>query len=206
MAHEQVTLPMPRHCAIGDLRWSFIDADQVLNGPRREPHLARPTKPMAAAQIADQFPLERATGQHIEIRVDGLRRDPHRRVVRIPLPQPARNLFGGPALREQREDRGAQAGVDGECPGLPRMVAPALGPLVGGHRPIGHGRGPVTSELTRQGTRGSTQRLGSGSEAMTSRQHTTQFFTFYETQSLIVGHVQLLGSWIDQDTGVALEP
>jgi hypothetical protein len=56
--------------------------------------------------------------------------------------------------------------MDGECPGLPRVVGSALGPLVGGHRPIGHGRGYVTSKPTRQGIRGSAQSLGSGSEAM----------------------------------------
>jgi hypothetical protein len=36
--------------------------------------------------------------------------DAHRRLVRIPLSQSAGNLFGGPALREQAEDRGVQAG------------------------------------------------------------------------------------------------
>src|SRR5947209_13300186 len=46
----------------------------------------------------------------------------HRRRFRIPLRQPASNLFGGPALREQGEDRRAQAGVDGQLPRLPRAV------------------------------------------------------------------------------------
>ena len=118
MAHEQVPLPMPRHRTIRHLRGPLVDADQVLNGPRRQPHLAGPTKPMPTAESADQFPLERAAGQHIEIRVDGLMRDPHRRFVRIPLWQPARNLFGRPALREQREDRRAQAGLDPSFRGL----------------------------------------------------------------------------------------
>ena len=160
---------------------------------------------MSATQVPDHLPLERAAGQHIEIGIDGFVRDAHRRLVRIPLRQPACNLFGRPALREQREDRRAQAGLDHERPGLARVVGPALRPLLSRHRPIRHGRGVLASELTRQGTRGATQRLGSDSEAMTSRQHATQLLTFHETQSLIVGHVQLLGSWIDQDTGVALE-
>ena len=134
MAHEQVPLPMPRHRAIRHLRWPLVDADQVLNRPRRQPHLAGPTKPMPTAEIADQFPLERASGPHIEIRVDGLMRDPHRRFVRIPLWQPARNLFGRPALREQREDRGAHAGLDPRASGACEDGGPSAA-LVGGQLP-----------------------------------------------------------------------
>ena len=77
---------------------------------------------------------------------------------------------------------------------------------VGGRVP--RDRWPATSdggEFTRQGARGSLYRLSHRSETMAGRQHATQFFALHETQSLIVGHVQLLGAWFDQDTGVALE-
>ena len=36
--------------------------------------------------------------------------------------------------------------------------------------------------------------------------HATQLLAFQQTQTMILGHVQLLGAWFDQDTGVALEP
>lgn len=51
--------------------------------------------------------------------------------------QPVCNLFGGPALREQAEDGGAQAGLDRELPRLVRLVDPALRALVCGHRAVG---------------------------------------------------------------------
>lgn len=70
MADEQVALPMPWYRAICHFGWPLVDADQILNRPRRPPYLARPTKPMSAAQIPGQFPLERARRQRIEIRVD----------------------------------------------------------------------------------------------------------------------------------------
>lgn len=56
-----------------------------LNRPRREAHLAGPTKPVPAAERAGQLPLEGAAGQHIEIGINGFVRDPHGRVIRIPL-------------------------------------------------------------------------------------------------------------------------
>ena len=117
---------------------------------------------MSAAEIADQLPLERAAGQHIEIGIDGFMRDAHRRLVRIPLRQPASNLFGGPALSEQGEDRRPQAGLDGQLPRLPGSVRPATRPLVGTDRPIGHGRGVMAGEFARQGARGLAQGLSGG--------------------------------------------
>ena len=44
-----------------------------------------PTKPVAAPERPGQFPLQGAPGQDIEIGIDGFVRDPHRRLVRIPL-------------------------------------------------------------------------------------------------------------------------
>lgn len=64
----------------------------------------------------------------------------------------------------------------------------------------------MAHEFTRQSARGSLYRLSHCSETMACRQHATQFFTLHEVQSLILCHVQLLGSWNDQDTGVALGP
>ena len=104
-------------------------------------------------------------------------------------------------MRKQADDRGAQAGLDRK---LPRVVGPALGPLVSQHRPIRHGQGVVASEFTRQGARGSAQRLPGGSETRPSSQHATQLLALHQTQAVILGHVQLLGSWFDLDTGVAL--
>ena len=37
-------------------------------------------------------------------------------------------------------------------------------------------------------------------------QHATQFLALHEAQSSVPDDVQLLSSWNDQDTGVALEP
>ena len=85
MAHEQVALPMARHRALGDLGWPFVDANNVLDGARREPDLAGTTKAVAPPQIAGEFSLEGPAGQHIQIGVDGFVRDAHRRVIRIPL-------------------------------------------------------------------------------------------------------------------------
>jgi hypothetical protein len=100
MAHEQIPFPMTRHRAISDLGWPFVDANNVLDGARREANLARPTKAMAPPQIPGEFPLERSAREHLEIGVEGFVRNTHRRVLRIPLEQPVRNLFGGPALGE----------------------------------------------------------------------------------------------------------
>jgi hypothetical protein len=85
MAHQQVALPMPGHGAIRHLRGTLVNADHVLNRPRRAAHLAGPTKPVPAAELAGQLPLEGAAGQHIEIGINGFVRDPHGRVIRIPL-------------------------------------------------------------------------------------------------------------------------
>ena len=127
---------------------------------------------------SDQLPLECAAGQHIEIGVDSLMRDVHRRLVRIPLRQPACNLFGRPALREQGKDCGTQAELNCQLPWITRVVRPALDPLMGTHRPIGDGRGVLASEFTRHGTRGSAQGLSDGSEARSTCQHATQFLAF----------------------------
>jgi hypothetical protein len=35
--------------------------------------------------------------------------------------------------------------------------------------------------------------------------HATQLLALHQTQAVILGHVLLLGSWGNQDTGVALE-
>ncbi len=77
---------------------------------------------------------------------------------RISLPQPTCNLFGRPALREQREDRGAQTRVNGELPRCVWLVHPALGSVVRGHRALGDRRGLMASEFTGQGARGGARR------------------------------------------------
>jgi hypothetical protein len=195
----------PGNRTIRYLRWPLVDADQVLDGLRAEPHLARTTNPMPAAESADHLPLECAPGQHIEIGIDGFMRDAHRRLVRIPLRQPACNLFGRPALREQCEDRRAQAGLDRQLPRLARVMGPGLHPLVSTHPPIRQGRGVLTSEIARHGTQGSTQRLSDDPETRPSGHYATQLLAFHEVYSSTLDHVQLPGSWFDQDTGVALE-
>ena len=205
MAHEQVSLPMSRHPAVCHLGRPLINTDQILNGPRRQTDLVRPTKAMAATEIPGEFPLQGAAGQHIQIGIDGFMRDAHRRVIRIPLRQAVRNLFRGPAVREQVQDGGAQARVDGKRARFAWLMSPALRPLMSGHRTIGDRRRPMAGEFTRQGARRSLHHLSRRSKTRACRQHTTQFFALHETQSLIVGHVQLLGAWFDQDTGVALE-
>ena len=71
MADQQVALPMPWHGAIRHLLGPFVDANQVLDRPRRSPHFVRPTEPVPATQIAGEFPLQHPAGQHIEIGIDG---------------------------------------------------------------------------------------------------------------------------------------
>lgn len=83
----------------------------------------RSTKAVSAAKVADEFPRQGAAGQHLQIGIDGFMRDAHRRVVRIPLRQAVRNLLGGPAVREQVQDGGTQARVDGERPRLAWLVS-----------------------------------------------------------------------------------
>ena len=84
---------------------------------------------MAAAEIPSEFSLQGSTGQHIQIVTDGFMRDPHHRVVRIPLWQTLDNLFGRPAVLEQVHDGGVQVRVDHN---LARLVSTALCPLMGG--------------------------------------------------------------------------
>jgi hypothetical protein len=55
-------------------------------------------------------------------------------------------------------------------------------------------------------TGGSAQNLSDGPESILSGQQATQLLALHQTQAMILGQVQLIGSWIDQDTGVALEP
>jgi hypothetical protein len=196
---------MPRHRAVRHLGRPLVNADQILNGPRRQADLVRPTKAMAAAKVPGEFPLQGSAGQHIQIGIDGFMRDAHRRVVRIPLRQAVRNLFGRPAVREQVQDGGAQPRVDGERARVAWLMSPTLRPLMGGHRAIGDRRRPLACEFTRQRARGSLYRLSHCSETMACRQHATQCFALHEGQSLIPCQVQLLGSWGNQDTGVALE-
>jgi len=124
MAHEQVSLPMPRHRAVRHLGRPLVNADQILNGPRRQTGIVRPTKAMAAAKIPGEFPLQGSAGQHIQIGIDGFMRDALRRVVRISLRQAVRNLFGRPAVREQVQDGDAQARVDGERARFAWLMSP----------------------------------------------------------------------------------
>ena len=150
-----------------------------------------PTKEVAPSQVPGEFALEGSAGQHIEIiGVDGFVRDAHRRVFRILLEQPVGNLFGRPALGEQPEDRCAQVGLNRELPRLARLVRPAPRPLA--------------RELARQCTRRARQHLGGGAKALSNDEHSTQLLAFHETQTVIADHVQLLRSWMNQDTGVAL--
>jgi hypothetical protein len=85
LAHEPGARPMARHRPIGALGRPFVDAHNVLDGARREPDLAGPTKAVAPAQVAGEFSCESPTGQHIQSGVDGFVRDAQGRVIRIPL-------------------------------------------------------------------------------------------------------------------------
>ena len=59
------------------------------------------------------------------------------------------NLFGRPALRKQVQDRSAQTLVEHQFLEFPRVVSPALRPLMGRDRTIGDGRGAMSSQLAR---------------------------------------------------------
>jgi hypothetical protein len=63
----------------------------------------------------------------------------------------------------------------------------------------------MAPEFARQRTRCAMQHCSRGPKTVPNRQPATQFFTLHEGQSSVPCHVQLLGSWLDQDTGVALE-
>ena len=153
MADQQVALPMSRHRARSNFFGSFVNADQILNRPRRQTDLVWSTKAMAATEIPSEFPLQGSARQHVQIGIDGFMRDPHYRFARIPLRQAVSNLFGRPAVREQVQDGGAQAHVDRELSRLARLVSPARGPLMGGHRSIGDRRRAMAYAFTRQGAR-----------------------------------------------------
>lgn len=71
--------------------------------------------------------------------------------------------------------------MDHELSRLARLVGPALGPLMGGHRSIGDRRRAMACEFTRQGARRSLHRLSRRSKISACRQHTTQFFALHET-------------------------
>jgi len=205
MPHQQGPLPMAGHRAIGDLGGPFVATTNVLDGTRRETDRARPTKAVAPPQIPGKGALEGIGGQHLQIGVDGFVRDAHRRVIWIPLRQPVGDLLRRPPVCEEPEDRGAQARMDRQFSGFPRLVGPALGALMRRDRSIGHGRGVMACALTEQGARRSAEHLANGAETMARSQQATQLFAFEEAHSSIPSQVQLLGSWFDQETGVALE-
>ena len=69
--------------------------------------------------------------------------DAHRRVVRIPLRQAVRNLFGDQRCASRCKTAARKRAVDGERPRLARLMSPTLRPLMGGHRPIGDRRRPM---------------------------------------------------------------
>ena len=87
-------------------------------------------------------------------------------------------------MREQVQDVGTQARVDGERARCAWLMSPTLHQLMGGHRAIGDRRHPMACEVTRQRARSSLYRLSHRSETMACRQHVTQFFTLHEGQSL----------------------
>lgn len=62
MADKQVALPMAGHGASGDLGWPFVDADDVLDGARREADLAGPPKAMASPEVPGEGTLEGVWG------------------------------------------------------------------------------------------------------------------------------------------------
>ena len=206
MANQQVALPMAGHRAIRHLGRPLVDAHKVLNGPRREAELAGTARAVPSAQIAGEFALQRSAGQHIQIGVDGFVRDAHSEIIRIPLEQAVGNLVRRPALSEQRQHGAAKSAMDRELAGFPWTMGPPVGALMGWDRPIGDGTGAVPSKFPRDRTRRALQRLRRGPQAIPGSQQTTEFFSFHESQTLVEGHVQLLGSWNLQDTGVALEP
>ena len=142
--------------------------------------------------------MTRPAGQHLQIRVDGFVRDAHRQIIRIPLEQAVGNLFRRPALSEQRQHGAAKSAMDRELAGLPWMMGPPVGMLMGRHRPIGDGTGAVPSKFPRYRTRRSLQRLRRGPQTIPGSQQTTEFFSFHESQTLVEGHVQLLGSGISR--------
>src|SRR6188508_384081 len=204
MAHEQVPLPMTRHGPIGDLGGPFVDADDVLNGARREADLAGAAKPVPATQIPGQLSLERAARQHIEIGIDRFGRDAHRRIIRIALWKAVGNLFGRPALGQEPEDYCPQAGLGYQLSRLARPMRSAVRPLMGNHRPIRQRRHSVARQLAYQRTGRTAQHISGRAKAVPDGKQATNFFSLHEGQSSIPDHVQLLRSWVNQDTSVAL--
>lgn len=206
LADQQVALPMAGHRAIGHLGRPFVNAHDVLDGARRAADLAGTTTAVTASQIAGEFAFQRPAGQPLHIRVDGFVREAHREIVRIPLAQAVGNLFRRPALSEQRQHGPAAPAMDRELAGLPGTMGPPVGAVMGWDSPIGDGTGAVPSKFPRHRARRALQRLSRGPQAIPGSQHSTECFTFHKSQASVEGPVQLLGSWMLQDTGVALEP
>ena len=65
-------------------------------------------------------------------------------------------------------------------------------------------QGVVASTFTGQKAWGSAQRLSKGAETRPSGRQAIQPLALHQTHAMIPGHVRFLGSWFDQDTGVAL--
>jgi hypothetical protein len=93
---------------------------------------------------------------------------------------------------------------EADLAGLPWTMGPPLGSLMSWHRPIGDGAGTVPGEFTRQRARRSLQRLSRGTQTIPGSEHAAELFTLHEGEVSVECHVQLLRSWFDQDTGVAL--
>jgi hypothetical protein len=65
-------------------------------------------------------------------------------------------------------------------------------------------QGVVASAFTGQKARGSAQRLPNDAETRPSGRQAIQPLAFHQTHAMIPGHMRFLGSWFDQDSGVAL--
>ena len=118
---------------------------------------------------AEQFPLKRAAGQHIEIGIDGFVRDA--RMVGSSgyrCGNPWAICSGDHRWASSRKTAVRKRGWAASLRSFPRLMRPALRPLVRRYRPIGQGRGSVAREFTRQSTRGTMQHLRARAETIAS--------------------------------------
>ena len=213
-AHEQIALPMAGDRAVGHLGRARLDADHIGQLPPplvRSARSTRPTPLVPLAQGGQQLPPQLPPRQDVQVRVDRLMRDAHRRIVRIRGCQPGGNLLRRPALGQARDHGGPQPPVDNEPPRASTPTSQPRRQPLRGQRPvvapsIRQPAVPGAPQFPRDGAGRSAQLPGHRSQPDSRGQVTTDLLAFGSGQSRVPVHqAQLLSPGRSQDTGVALE-
>ena len=212
-AHQQVAFPVPWDRPVGYLRGPLLDADHVRQLPPavvRQPTMACPSALVPVAQVGQQLPPQLAAGQHVQVRVDRLVRDPHGRIVRILRFQPGGNLLGRPALGQPSDHVGPQPPVQDQRPRASPSTPDAHRQPLCGQRPILVS--PIAqppparpAQLARDRAGMPPELSGHGASACACSQLPADLLALGTAQSRVTWHrAQLLSPGWSQDTGVAL--